>query len=376
MRNPILICLCLIMVLSSCVKNNTKQNDNKEDNTNNLMRYSKLVYLEKHKEGYLVNIKNPWSSGAFLGHFYTYPDSLELPESLKNEAVIRTPVKAAVTYSSTQWAVFLKLNEISRVKGVLESNYSNNETIKQLIADGKILDVGTEVNIDIEKIIHLQPDIILYTPYPNSSDNNLSLTGAVMFPFADYLENDPLGRAEWLKIIGILVGKEDHAEQWFNDIEESYNSLRDKCSDITDKPVVFSDLPYNGQWYIPGGNSYIATLFHDAGADYVWRDNKSTGSLPMDFESVVIKAARADFWRVINSSNSPFTYDKLLKENELYNMFDAFNKKKLLVCNTRETGYFEQSQYQPGLLLKDFIYHFHPEVIEEDYKPTYYKLLQ
>lgn len=115
------------------------------------MYYSKLVHLEKYKEGYVVDIKNPWLKDTLLGHFYIYPDSLELPENLENKTVIRTPVKSAVTYSSTQWSVFLKLDEISRVKGILESNYTNNKTIKQLIADGKITDVGSEVNIDIEK---------------------------------------------------------------------------------------------------------------------------------------------------------------------------------------------------------------------------------
>ncbi len=376
MRNLYFVFLSFILLLSSCSNNNTEQSVNEKVDNNNLMYYSKLIHLEKYKEGYVVDIKNPWLKDTLLGHFYIYPDSLELPENLENKTVIRTPVKSAVTYSSTQWSVFLKLNEISRVKGILESNYTNNKTIKQLVADGKITDVGSEINIDIEKIIHLQPDIILYTPYPNSYENVLSLTNAIAFPFADYLENDPLGRAEWLKIIAVIVGKEDVAEQWFNGIVERYNSLKNKCLDINDRPEVFSDLPFEGQWYVPGGNSYIATLFNDAGANYVWKDNQSSGSVPIDFESVLVKAAHADFWRVMNSTNTPFTYDKLLAENELYKLFDAFNKKQLIVCNIKETEYFEHSQYQPDILLKDFIYHFHPEMIEKDYEPVYYKLLK
>ena len=117
---------------------------------------------------------------------------------------------------------------------------------------------------------------------------------------------------------------------------------------------------------MPGGNSYIAKIFSDAGGDYIWKDNESTGSLHIDAESVLLKAQDADFWRVINSSDIPFTYERLKNENELYPLFKAFKEKQLLVCNVRESGYFEKSQYEPDVLLADFIYHFHPELLTEE----------
>jgi iron complex transport system substrate-binding protein len=261
----------------------------------------------------------------------------------------------------------------------LESNYTTNKDILRLVAEGKIIDAGMSTNVNTEKIIHLQPDVILVTPYPTVDYSHLKeLSGATMVSFPDYLESHPLGRAEWMKVVGLLCGKEDVTNQWFDDVVRRYESLSYKCSLIEDKPTVFSDLPFENQWYVPGGNSYIAKIFSDAGGDYIWKDNESTGSLHIDAESVLLKAQNADFWRVINSSDIPFTYERLKNENELYPLFKAFKEKQLLVCNVRESGYFEKSQYEPDVLLADFIYHFHPELLTEEwenYVPTYFKRL-
>ena len=321
-------------------------------------------------------IPNPWS-GQVLGEYYLYPDSAELPGELAGKAVIRTPVKNVIAYSSTQWSVFLELGEIDRVKGILESAYTDNVEIKRLLAEKKMEDVGTETCLKTETVISLHPDVILYTPYSTVPKTEIGgLTGAVMFPFADYLENHPLGRAEWLKVIGFLTCREAYAEQWFDDMARRYEYLKKRCENVKSRPTVFSDLPFEGQWYLPGGASYISQIFRDAGADYIWSDNASTASLPVDAETVLAKARNADYWRVMNSTDSKFTYERLAAENELYTYFKAYQKRNIIVCDIRESGYFEKSEYEPDLLLKDFVFVFHPEVLEdENYEPEYfYKL--
>ena len=201
----------------------------------------------------------------------------------------------------------------------------------------------------------------------------------MVFPFADYMENTPLGRAEWIRVIGMLTGCEGKADAWFDDIERRYNALSTLCAHVEHRPTVFSDLAFNGQWYVAGGRSYIAKLFADAGADYIWKDNPSTASVPMDAESILAKAQKADFWRVINSNPFPMTYELLAKESPVYPLFDAFKKRQIIVCDILSTGYFEQSQCEPDLLLADFIYFFHPELLTgewEGYQPKYYHLVE
>lgn len=343
----------------------------------NLIRYAENIQIYDYNAGYKVCIKT--NAKDECEEFYLFADSLQVPQELDNEKIIRTPIKSAVTFSSTQWSVFQMIGDIERVKGILEGNYTKNEEIVTLLKEKKIEDVGYENNINIEKLIELQADVIFYTPYPTSDYDNLrKLSGSVMIPFPDYLESHPLGRAEWMKLIAYLCGKEKETEDYFDSVVSRYESLKSICADIEDKPTVFSDLPFENQWYVPGGNSYIARFFADAGADYIWKDDESQGSLHIDAESVIAKAKDADFWRVMNSYDDKFTYEKLADENELYTLFKAFKERNIIVCDVKESAYFEKSQYEPDVILADFIYHFHPYLLEKEWKghqPRYFKKL-
>lgn len=373
--SKISIWLSMICVIISCGDNANSKISLSERNNDNLIEYASYIIVSNYKSGYYVNVLNPWIEGN-LGEFYLYPDSIQLPNELEKCSVIRTPVKSVVAYSSTQWSVFLQLNEIERVKGILEGNYTQNLEIKNMISEGKIQDVGVENQINIEKVIEIQPDVILYTPYSTIPKTEISeLTGAVMFPFADYVENHPLGRAEWLKVIGFLTCREKDTEKWFDSIVTNYESIKSLCENIENRPTVFSDLPFQGQWYIAGGKSYIAQIFNDAGADYVWKDNNSTASQPVDAETVLSKAGDADYWRIMNSTDIPYSYERLSIENELFTYFKAFKERRMIVCDVHKSSYFEKSQYQPDILLKDFVKVFHPELVSDDYEPTFYYLL-
>ena len=378
MKRFIFALISIIYFFISCdTSTKAYDNDIEENSSLNLVRYAENFEIYPYKSGYKLIIKN--LSKRNDTEFYVFNDSIKIPSDLNDKIIIRTPINSAIAFSSTQWAVFQKLGELDKVKGILESNYTKNEEILRLVSEGEIIDVGMSTNVNTEKVIHLQPDLILYTPYPTLDFSNLGkLSGSTMLPFPDYLESHPLGRAEWMKVIGILCGKEDVTNKWFSDVVKRYESLSSICTEVEEKPTVFSDLPFENQWYVPGGKSYIAKIFNDAGADYIWKHNESTGSLHIDAESVILKAQNADFWRVINSYDTPFTYERLKNENELYPLFKAFKEKKILVCNARESGYFEQSQYEPDILLADFIYHFHPDLLKNEwtnYTPKYFKRL-
>lgn len=344
----------------------------------NLMRYAENVVVSQMDYGYAVDVRSPWDTSAMLGRFAFVPDSLDVP--LPSErTVIRTPVKSVVSFSATQWSVFLQLGEIDRIKCILEGRYVHNEQMKALLEEGKVMDVGNEAGADVEKILEVHPDAILYSPYFDGAQKNLELTGAALFPFADYLETTPLGRAEWLRVVGFLTCHEASTDAWFDEIERRYEALKKTCDSVTYRPLVFSDKPFNGQWYVAGGRSYIARLFADAGADYVWKDDASTASFPLDVESILSKAQHAEYWRITNSSTTPLTYVQLGSENTIHPLFDAFKNKKVIVCDVQPTGYFEQSQCEPDLLLADFIYFFHPECLQgewEGYSPKYYHWLE
>ena len=352
----------LMVLLAASCASKTVQESKSEPRGENLMRYAHNVAVYEADSGYQVVVFNPWDTTALLGDCF-------IPKEGFN---------SVISFSSTQWSVFIELGEEHRVKGILEGRNIHSPRMKQLLTEGTVQDVGTESAKNIELMIQMHPDIILYSPYFDGNQDPLLVTGAILFPFADYLETTPLGRAEWIRVIGILCGCPDKADEWFNAIEQRYGALKTLCADVKDRPTVFSDLAFNGQWYVAGGQSYIAQLFADAGADYLWKDNTSTASFPLDQETILAKAQHADFWRVANSSSLPMTYESLKRENAVYSLFDAYKNQRLIVCDIQETGYFETSQIEPELLLGDFIYFFHPEVLTgeyADYQPKYYHLM-
>ena len=371
----LLLILGLLFSASSCRFNHQVKEEKTE--VDNLMRYAHNVVVSEKDYGYLMEVICPWDTTLSLGKFAMVKDTTKAVDT-EVKGVIHIPVKSVVSFSATQWAVFLRLGEIDRVKGILEGRFVTDSTMRALLAEEKVYDIGTEAAADIERMIQLQPDALLYSPYFDGNQGGLNVTGAVLFPFADYMENTPLGRAEWIRVIGIMAGCEDKADAWFDDIERRYNALSGLCAGVGRRPTVFSDLAFNGQWYVAGGRSYIAKLFADAGADYIWKDNPSTASVPMDAESILAKAQHADFWRVINSNPFPMTYESLSKESPVYPLFDAYKNRQIIVCDILSTGYFEQSQCEPDLLLADFIHFFHPELLTgewEGYRTKYYHLV-
>ena len=368
--------LFMLLFSTSACRFNTQVQEEKVE-VDNLMRYARNVIVSEKDYGYLMEVICPWDTTLSLGRFALVKDMTAAVGDGVTQ--VKVPVQSVVSFSATQWSVFLRLGEIDRVKGILEGRFVTDSTMRSLLEQEKVYDIGTEAAANIERMIQIQPDILLYSPYFDGNQGGLNITGAVLFPFADYMENTPLGRAEWIRVIGMMIGCEDKANAWFDDIERRYNALSTLCAEVKHRPTVFSDLAFNGQWYVAGGRSYMAKLFADAGADYIWKDNPLTASVPMDAESILAKAQHADYWRVINSNPFPMTYASLAKENPVYPLFDAYKNRKIIVCDILSTGYFEQSQCEPDLLLADFIHFFHPELLTgewEGYQTKYYHLVE
>ena len=375
-RTLLVLCAIVFFEFAACTHKSTHSPEKTQGD--NLMRYARNIVVYEKDYGYRTEVICPWDTTLSLGSFAFVKDTTKAVDK-DVKGILNVPVNSVISFSATQWSVFMRLGEIDRVKGILEGRFVTDTTMRSLLAQQKVYDIGTEAAADIERMIQLQPDALLYSPYFDGNQGGLNVTGAVLFPFADYMENTPLGRAEWIRVIGMMTGCEDKANAWFDDIERRYNALSGLCAHVEHRPTVFSDLAFNGQWYVAGGRSYIAKLFADAGADYIWKDNPSTASVPMDAETILAKAQKADFWRVINSNPSPMTYESLAKESPVYPLFDAFKNHQIIVCDILSTGYFEQSQCEPDLLLADFIYFFHPELLTgewEGYSPKYYHLVK
>ena len=250
-----------------------------------------------------------------------------------------------------------------------------NQEVKERIKSGKINKIGIEGNFDREVVMAIEPDIILISPFKRGGYDDLKDVDIPLIPHLGYKENSPLGQAEWIKFIGLLLGKESEANKVFAELRDEYNKWKEIAEKATPRPTVFSGDLKSGTWYAVGGKSFLAQLFRDAGADYFLKDDPNTGGVTLDFETIYSKAAEVDYWRILSSFDGEFTYKALQAQDERYKDFKAFKEKGVIHCNLSTTPYYESAIIHPDLVLKDFIKVFHPELLPE-YTPTYYHRLE
>jgi iron complex transport system substrate-binding protein len=268
-----------------------------------------------------------------------------------------------------------ELNALQTLVGVCEPQYVNIPYVKENVQNGKIVDLGQAANPNLEKIMLIQPEALFTAPIENSGYGQAAKLGIPFIECVDYMEPTPLGRAEWIRFLALFFDKKATADSLFRETVNRYDELVRLAANGDNRPSVFAETIYSGIWYQPGGNSYIAQLFRDAGANYLWKEDKNTGSISLTFESVLEKAEKADLWLIKNNNIKDITYSKLFQDNPNYALFDAYKKKNIYICNTGKVSYYEDLPVHPDLILKDMVRIFHPELLP-DYQLRYYKKME
>jgi iron complex transport system substrate-binding protein len=302
-------------------------------------------------------------------------EATEVPDGYTKVVV---PIQRTICMTALQLSNFTVLDAHDVVKGVTGTKNLFNKDIRQRVKDGRIVKIGMEGNIDTELVLAAHPDVIFISPFKRGGYEPIKETGITLVPHLGYKELHPLGQAEWIKFVGMFIGKEQEANELFDGIEQRYNDLKAKSQQqITNshKPTIFSGEMHHGTWRAVGGKNYLAQIFRDAGADYVLHDDEEAGE-NLEFEKMYALAAKADYWRILNSYPGDFDYEALKASEPRNVLFQAYQQKKVIYCNMKQQAYYEISPVEPDVLLKDFVAIFHPELVEPDYAPKYYKLLK
>ena len=366
-----------LLLLISCVpKNQEDKSNGKPISDKNFPKYAKGFEVIQSESVLEIRIFDPYIERKLLQKCWITKDGQEMSEIhfTYPDMVIRNP-KKIVALSATQWGLFFRLGKEELISGISEARFVQNPQMRHLLESGSVIEVASDASFKQELLALLQPDIILVSPDANGLPVQLTQSGLPVLAWPDYFENEPLGRAEWIRIAGLISGQTQLADSLFFEMEAEYLRLTQLVNENeTERPTVFSDKIFAGQWYIPGGESYMAKIFRDAGADYLFSDNTSRASFPIDTEAIVSRVADADYWRVAQAASS-YSYQDLKLENELYAGFKAFKNKKVIFCNTAKTAYFEESPMYPHLVLADFIAIFHPEKLP-DHQAVYHHLLK
>ena len=348
------------------------------------LKYAKHLTMVKHGEEYTeVILANPWKEGTLLHRYILVPKGKEGDEIVNRLAkrrsssarcatdTVRTPVTSSVIFMGPHCQLMYELGCKNAISGVCDMNYINIPDIKK-----RVMDCGSGMQPDIERIISLKPEALLVSPFENSGGyGKLDKLHIPIIEAADYMETSPLGRAEWMKFYGMLFGEkvddekpspspaereryvscESRADSLFARIEKEYLSLKAQAAEMPKGLSILTERKTGNVWYVPGGQSTIGIQLKDANAIYIFEDDQHSGSLPMSPEQILAKGKQVDVWAFKYFGGAPLSQVQLLQEYDGYKALAAFNRGNIYQVDTSTVPYFELTSFHPELLLREFI---------------------
>ncbi len=345
---------------------------------NRIERAERFTLVQKNRWTE-VKIIDPWQGATGVNQiYYLVKRGSVLPGGVDSSAVIFVPLKKIICMSTTHLAMISALGEEQTIAGVSGTNFIYSPAIIKNVEKGLVVDVGYEANLNKELILKISPDLIMIYGIGSESSGYLGKIkelGIKVIINADYLETDPLSRAEWIKLFGALYCKENLADSLYKSEVDEYTRLKSFIvQKTTNKPKVLLGLPFKDTWYISPGNSFISKLINDAGGDYLWMDTESSISMPFGLENVYLRGLKADYWLNIgsvSSRNEISNVDPRLDDLPCFKNDNLFNNNNRITVNGGN-DYWESGSLYPHLLLKDIATILHPELFS-DHELIFYK---
>jgi iron complex transport system substrate-binding protein len=374
------ITLIAILMTTGC-KMSVRNGENRLTYSKNEILKAERFRLEK-KGGYTeVTIVNPWQGADNIDQKYLLVKrGSAIPTGLDSSAVIFVPLQKIICMSTTYISMISALGEQRSIVGVSGTSFIYSPELIKKADSGLIADVGYEANLNKELILKIFPDLIMIYGIGSESSGyvgKIKELGIKVMINADYLETDPLGRAEWIKLFGALYCREKLADSIFVSEANEYTRLKSFIAkSIKTRPRVLLGLPFKDTWYISPGNSFISKMIGDAGGDYLWKDVQSAVSMPYGIENVYLKGLTADFWLNTGSAgsrNEVSNLDDRLKDLPCFKDSNMFNNNNRITANGGN-DFWESGSLYPHVVLNDIAAILHPELFS-DYELTFYRRL-
>lgn len=375
--------LLFVLLTGACREPRNTRNAPAGDLTEIPIKYAKGFTASRDAAGIVyLTVSGPWPEAARPFRYALLPPGTEpdsLPDPVTYDALVRLPVKRVVLTSTTHIPALESLGEAEKLAGFPGLDYISSPLTRSRIEAGAVVELGANEQLNTEKVLELGPDLLVgfgVSEAPRSY-RPLQDAGIPVVYNGDWMEQSPLGKAEWIKFFGLLLGKQAEAQRLFGEIEASYLLARDLAAGAAVSPKVISGALYRDIWYLPAGESWAATFLHDAHTSYLWGDTPGTGSLSLSLEAVLERGSEADFWVAPSQYTS---YDELRAANAHYEQFRAF-RERTVYTYARSKGpgggllYFELGPARPDWVLQDLIFYLHPGLMP-DYEPVFFKPLE
>ena len=371
----ILTLLCLF-VLTGCVSNKKTS----------LEAFKQDVYTPEYATGFkilgadnsastLIQISNPWQGAKNVEMSYFISRNGEQAPTGFTGPVIRAGAKRIVCMSSSYIAMLDAIGQTDRIVGVSGIDYVSNPYV--LAHKESIRDMGAEMNYEL--LIGLKPDVVLLYGIGDAQTSVTDKMRELSIPYmyvGEYLEESPLGKAEWLIALSELTDSREKGIEVFREIPRRYQALKTLTESVEQRPTVMFNTPWNDSWVMPSTQSYMAQLVADAGADYIYKENVSNSSTPIGLETAYGLIQKADYWINVGVAS---TLDELKADNPKFADAKAVREKTVYNNNLRLTptggnDYWESAVVRPDVVLRDLIHIFHPELVTDSL--YYYRHLE
>jgi iron complex transport system substrate-binding protein len=275
--------------------------------------------------------------------------------------------------STTHIPYLSALNCLPKLKGAGFADRLMDASAKQMYENGEILNLTTGNELEPEAVFIIEPELLFVYPFGGKTYDKFLSEGIGCVQVSEYLEKHPLGRAEWIRLFGFLLDRQAEADSIFAGIEKQYLMLRDSIAAIeSSRPVVFVGSMDGDRWAVPSGNSYLATLIHDAGGKYLFQDSSATGNLVLPFETFYTAASTADYWGKIIYETNPGSADLIIQGDSRLRNLPAFRNRNVFACNAHSTDYHGRALLEPAVLLND-LQHIFTKTPSDSYQPTYFQ---
>ncbi len=373
----ILFSAFFLLLFSACKKEIKTTKPLINNVTNKLVKYAKGFDIEYQNGIKKLIIKTPYPNSK---ETFSYTLSEKENKVSKNDPFIKVPVEKIVVTSTTHIPMIELLGKEHTLIGFPHAKYISSEKIRKLIDNGQIKELGKENSLNTEILLDIQSELVVGFSMgkTNKTYNIIEKSGIPVILNGDWLEETPLGRAEWIKFFGALYNESKKADSIFTSIEKNYVQAKEIAKNTTTQPTVLSGAIMSKDiWNLPAGKSFVAQFLADANLNYLWKNTQGKGSLSLSFESVFEKGKEADFWIAPGYFSSK---EQLLKSNKHYAEFKAFKTDNIYSPTIKKgkTGgaiYFELAPTRPDLLLKDIIKITHPELLP-NYELVFFEKLK
>lgn len=337
-------------------------------------RYARGFSISEGEGFTMVQLRNPWDTATLRACYLLIPENQEVPEHLPKGEIIRTPLRDVAVVTALYLSVMEELGCLDATGGVCEPEYVTSRAAREMLTSGQLADLGNSVAPNCEKIIECGAQAILASPFENAGFGALEKLGIPIIEAADYMENTPLGRCEWIRFYGRLFGCGEAADSLFDAAAGRYEELKRLTDTLQERPKVLLEKRYGSSWFIPAGNSFAAAFHKDAGADYIFAEHTGDNNTPLSSEKVYELGQNADFWFFKYAADENCTRAQLIGEYPLYSGIKAFAEGKAYGCNTIRTDYYNDVTLHPERLLEELIRIYHPQLLPEGELKYYEKL--